>query len=645
MDEFLSKLKATSRMKLLGLGMLGFLLLSIPVGMTLNQRQIKLNNYAAVTDQLTPTPAPATPFGKSLLLNKGVIKIPDGYRLPDQLGNFTIEMWTKQELKPDTNLNGQKLYFEPYLFFKSRDQNDVSAEYGLHIITYAPSGSLMYDYHTIEDNDKSMSTGTAMSSNQLTHVAVVKDNGTLKLYVNGHLYQTVSVPMSPIVSTHYPLYIGGLPYNTFKDPSVYGIIDEVRISNSVRYSTDFVPSKSQFKVDAQTEALWNFDNDTPGVIVDSSGHGHNGTISGGYSYVTMDENGNTDPLTPTPPVVTVTPNANPTPTIAQLPTPTVTPIVLLTPTPVNNPPISQNGIDVQLSEKSLTLTCVLNDPNCRFDSFFSAYNTSGHKLYNVVMKTNSPYGYDTFKFYGFDTSWTNSSNSERVYENGDQIINTSVQFVPPQKVGTWYGYIELGGQTCNTLTTPPDCYYTNSASVTVRINVIDGSPTPTNIPTTAPTMTPMPTTVPSQMPTPTTHIPTSTPIPTVMPTRFPSYAPTPTIVPTIKTVTVRAYGTVCNGGYPIMVLKSGNVELKRWTVRGFVGLVSQFSYSSFTPVAGPISIHFINDCYKPPQDRNIYVYSVKINNTTYYPTSPGVINTSGKGNWMWANGYMEFPFK
>jgi hypothetical protein len=59
-----------------------------------------------------------------------------------------------------------------------------------------------------------------------------------------------------------------------------GVIDEVRISSTVRYSAAGFLAPSVFTVDADTVALWHFDEYSGSVASDASGGGHHGTIYG-----------------------------------------------------------------------------------------------------------------------------------------------------------------------------------------------------------------------------------------------------------------------------------------------------------------------------------------------------------------------------
>src|SRR2546426_422563 len=58
-----------------------------------------------------------------------------------------------------------------------------------------------------------------------------------------------------------------------------GRIDEVRISKVARYDKDFTPAK-RFEPDADTLALYHFDEGAGDVLNDSSGNKHHGKIVG-----------------------------------------------------------------------------------------------------------------------------------------------------------------------------------------------------------------------------------------------------------------------------------------------------------------------------------------------------------------------------
>lgn len=71
-----------------------------------------------------------------------------------------------------------------------------------------------------------------------------------------------------------------------------------------------------------------------------------------------------------------------------------------------------------------------------------------------------------------------------------------------------------------------------------------------------------------------------------------------------KTVTVRAFGSICQGGYPVMQLYVNGELRQSWTVTG-----SPADYSVNTTLSGKdeIDVVFANDCYTGVEDRNLLI--------------------------------------
>ncbi len=75
---------------------------------------------------------------------------------------------------------------------------------------------------------------------EYAHVALVGDSASLKVYINGT--QFISVTQAAWASANYPLYIGGGGDNQFN-----GRIDEVRFTlNVARYTANFTPPTAPF---------------------------------------------------------------------------------------------------------------------------------------------------------------------------------------------------------------------------------------------------------------------------------------------------------------------------------------------------------------------------------------------------------------
>ena len=114
---------------------------------------------------------------------------------------------------------------------------------------------------------------------QWYHIAGVFDNSanTIALYIDG--VEKVSTPVDAnLKNSSEPLIVGGPPPNP-DDEYFDGRIDEVRISDIARYTSDFTPPSGPFTSDGNTRGLWHFDEDVGATIfADESGNGN--TLTG-----------------------------------------------------------------------------------------------------------------------------------------------------------------------------------------------------------------------------------------------------------------------------------------------------------------------------------------------------------------------------
>jgi hypothetical protein len=92
--------------------------------------------------------------------------------------------------------------------------------------------------------------GATISTNTWYHFALVRNGSALNLYVNGT--SIISITDSTDYSTQDSLAIGGHYSSNYV---MQGNLDEFRISNSARYTTNFTPSTTPFVNDANTLLL------------------------------------------------------------------------------------------------------------------------------------------------------------------------------------------------------------------------------------------------------------------------------------------------------------------------------------------------------------------------------------------------------
>jgi hypothetical protein len=115
------------------------------------------------------------------------------------------------------------------------------------------------------------------------HVAVTRaSGGQMCMYIDGTQRGCANGPSGNIAynegrSTGYPasdpyLFIGAEKHDAGSSfPSYHGYIDEVRLSNSVRYSSSFTKPSAEFSADSNTVALWHFNEGSGTSAADAKG--------------------------------------------------------------------------------------------------------------------------------------------------------------------------------------------------------------------------------------------------------------------------------------------------------------------------------------------------------------------------------------
>jgi hypothetical protein len=154
---------------------------------------------------------------------------------------FTIEFWYYVETAT----------FAPRLI--SVQQNNNISTRQLHIAQFQGKIRVSNQQGTLIDSAGSVSNQT------WTHIALTADNGTLKLYIDGVLEGTSTG--TTFIDAQSEFNIGGTGPFGSTDGRFHldGYMDLFRVSNSVRYTTNFTPPTSAFTVDDNTTIIFNFD--------------------------------------------------------------------------------------------------------------------------------------------------------------------------------------------------------------------------------------------------------------------------------------------------------------------------------------------------------------------------------------------------
>ena len=113
------------------------------------------------------------------------------------------------------------------------------------------------------------------STSKWQHYAMQYDGTNYLVWIDGNLFFSTNCTAQIVIGSN-PIHIGcqnsGFrPFN--------GWISEVRISSVGRYYRPFIP-QTRFDADANTIALYHFDEGQGTTVADSSGNGNNGTIQG-----------------------------------------------------------------------------------------------------------------------------------------------------------------------------------------------------------------------------------------------------------------------------------------------------------------------------------------------------------------------------
>ena len=112
------------------------------------------------------------------------------------------------------------------------------------------------------------------------HAAGTYDGATMRLFVDGILVDAAPVTGN-IDQTTKPFYIASADG---AGDLFAGNIDEVRLSNTVRYTTNFAVATGPFAPDAFTAGLWHLDDATGTTATDSSANANTGSLKNGPTW-------------------------------------------------------------------------------------------------------------------------------------------------------------------------------------------------------------------------------------------------------------------------------------------------------------------------------------------------------------------------
>jgi hypothetical protein len=170
-------------------------------------------------------------------------------------GNFTVEYWVRPTLQ------GACVHFDTRRLGFS---NDTAIT-----LYYTPGSQL-----TFYSNGAVRITGGALASNTWHHIALVRTGDDHKLYINGTQSGSTFTASYNILVAASACTVGGAS-DAIGNLSTPGYIDEFRVSNTARYTSNFTPPTAPFVNDANTLLLLHMDggngsreffDDAPGTL-------------------------------------------------------------------------------------------------------------------------------------------------------------------------------------------------------------------------------------------------------------------------------------------------------------------------------------------------------------------------------------------
>jgi PKD repeat protein len=201
---------------------------------------------------------------------------------------FTVEGWVKRTA-------GMGRY---ETFFSNADSFYGRETFGLYVdgantdCGSSPPNQFALAYTQVGGGFFFQCSGVTASLNAWHHVAVTRDSSnTTQIFIDGVLRGTVPGTAAPLAST------GAFGIGDAGDALAEyfnGLLDEVRISNVVRYTSTFTPQTTAFATDANTVALYHLDEGTGQTLADASGNGRNGVLGTTSAVEPVDPTWSTD---------------------------------------------------------------------------------------------------------------------------------------------------------------------------------------------------------------------------------------------------------------------------------------------------------------------------------------------------------------
>jgi hypothetical protein len=209
-----------------------------------------------------PTVVIASPGDYSFSSGNAYITVPDSPSLDSTTNQVTVECWFNLSA-PATDWTS---------LVSKEDESYAFSGYDLRFsLGDTIFGGILVQPSVILQNPLK----TRVPFPDWHHCAMQFDGTNFSVWLDGSMIYSTNDP-SPYVTNSNPLSIGS-QNSGFR--LFYGLIDEVRVSKTIRYTAPFNPAL-RFTSDSNTVALYHFDEGGGSIVHDSSGNGNDGTIFG-----------------------------------------------------------------------------------------------------------------------------------------------------------------------------------------------------------------------------------------------------------------------------------------------------------------------------------------------------------------------------
>ncbi|MBK9256661.1 MAG: LamG domain-containing protein [Saprospiraceae bacterium] len=213
------------------------------------------------------------------------VKIPiDNPHRPVDVGfDFTVEFWMKAN--PNDNNAGtcspSSWYYGNVIIDRDVFNEGDYGDYGIVIC----NRRIVAGVERLNNTSQGVVGQTIVDDGQWHHIAVTRNaqSGAIRLYVDGNLDASIGssnatgdISYRNGRSTDYPssdpyLVFGAEKHDYMGSLYYKGWLDEVRISNIIRYTSNFTRPSSPFATDANTVGLYHFNEGAGNVLTDVSG--------------------------------------------------------------------------------------------------------------------------------------------------------------------------------------------------------------------------------------------------------------------------------------------------------------------------------------------------------------------------------------